>query len=220
MKFYVVFNGLRPGLYDNWDDARAQVEGFAGAIYKGYTSKAEATKAWRAASEKEDLEDLRRLVRGASVNQKSENRPSTDAPRKYPPEVDLSAWAVDASCQGNPGLMEYRGVEVATGKVIFKSPPYPKGTNNIGEFLAIVHAMALMTQKGEFHNIYSDSRTGMSWVRNRRVKTMLKPTAENARIFELLARAQTWLQTHTFPARILKWETEEWGEIPADYGRK
>lgn len=233
MKFYVVFKGHRPGLYTSWDDAREQVEGFPGAIYKSYTSQADASEAWRRSSEIEDTAELRRLVIGASrhnssdaQNQQEQRRDSfstnrqPEIPPNYPPEVDRGAWAVDASCLGNPGMMEYRGVEVGTGREIFRVGPYPYGTNNIGEFLALVHAMALMTQKGEFHNIYSDSKTGRSWVRNKRPKTSLKPRPENAKIFELMARASAWLQTHSFPAKLMKWETDQWGEIPADFGRK
>ena len=93
-------------------------------------------------------------------------------------------------------------------------------TNNIGEFLAIVHAMALMAKEGKYHNIYSDSVSGMAWARTRKVKTQLKPTPRNAKVFELMARAVTWLNTHQFPAKVMKWQTEKWGEIPADFGRK
>ena len=136
------------------------------------------------------------------------------------PEVDLDAWAVDASCLGNPGRMEYQGVELMTGRTLFRIGPFDDATNNIGEFLAIVHAMALMTQQGKIHNIYSDSVSGMAWARTRKVKTQLKPTPRNAKVFELMARAVTWLNTHQFPAKVLKWQTERWGEIPADFGRK
>ncbi|MDE6855849.1 MAG: ribonuclease H, partial [Muribaculaceae bacterium] len=136
------------------------------------------------------------------------------------PDIDQTAWAVDASCQGNPGIMEYRGVELATGRELFKVGPFQDGTNNIGEFLAIVHALAEMTRRNEWHNIYSDSKTALAWVRNRQVKTQLKQTDRNAKLFELLGRGIVWIRSHSWPVKIMKWQTELWGEIPADFGRK
>ena len=136
------------------------------------------------------------------------------------PEIDKNAWAVDASCMGNPGVMEYRGVELKTGKELFRVGPFQQATNNIGEFLAIVHALALMTQRGEWHTVYTDSVSGLSWVRRKQIKTTLKKTDANRKVFELMVRAMAWLNTHSYPVSILKWQTELWGEIPADFGRK
>lgn len=215
-KYYVVFAGRNPGVYDDWSDAREQIEGFDGARYKGYGSAAEAAEAYRKASGKNDG-DLGRFLAGASRRA----LPKPGEPDYFTnPEVDLDAWAVDASCLGNPGRMEYQGVELMTGRTLFRIGPFDDATNNIGEFLAIVHAMALMANEGKYHNIYSDSVSGMAWARTRKVKTQLKPTPRNAKVFELMARAVTWLNTHQFPAKVMKWQTEKWGEIPADFGRK
>lgn len=216
-KFYVVFKGRNPGVYDDWDDAREEVEGFEGALYKGFSTSEEATEAFRKYSVSEDSNDLARLMAGVSA----ESRMNVSGPHNFTiPEIDPDAWAVDASCLGNPGKMEYRGVRVSTGEEIFRVGPFEDATNNIGEFLAIVHALALMQQKGENHTIYSDSATGMSWVRNKKIKTTLKPTPRNAKVFELMARASAWLLTHRYSTKILKWQTDKWGEIPADFGRK
>ncbi len=215
-KYYVVFAGRNPGVYDDWSDAREQIEGFDGARYKGYGSAAEAAEAYRKASGKNDG-DLGRFLAGASRRA----LPKPGQPDYFTnPEVDLDAWAVDASCLGNPGRMEYQGVELMTGRTLFRIGPFDDATNNIGEFLAIVHAMALMAKEGKYHNIYSDSVSGMAWARTRKVKTQLKPTPRNAKVFELMARAVTWLNTHQFPSKVMKWQTEKWGEIPADFGRK
>lgn len=136
-----------------------------------------------------------------------------------PMEVTADAIAVDAACSGNPGPMEYRGVYLKTGKEIFHFGPV-KGTNNIGEFLAIVHALALLQQKGIKMTVYSDSKTAQCWVRQKKVKTTLKRTQETEKLFQLIERAENWLRTHSYATPILKWETEKWGEVPADFGRK
>ncbi|MBD5357460.1 MAG: ribonuclease H [Bacteroides sp.] len=216
-KYYVVFKGRNPGVYDNWSDALEQIEGYEGASFKGYVTSAEASAAFRNAMKKVDGKDLGNFLAKVS----NHNLPKSGKPDYMTnPEVDLDAWAVDASCLGNPGRMEYQGVELMTGRTLFRIGPFEDATNNIGEFLAIVHAMALMTQQGKFHNIYSDSVSGMAWARNRKIKTQLKPTHRNGKVFELMARAVTWLNTHQFPAKVLKWQTDKWGEIPADFGRK
>lgn len=130
-----------------------------------------------------------------------------------------SALAVDAACSGNPGPMEYRGVHLPSGKQVFHFGPI-QGTNNIGEFLAIVHALALMKQKGVKMTIYSDSHTAQTWVRKCKAKTTLKRTPETTQALDLVARAEQWLRNNVVDVPIEKWNTEEWGEIPADFGRK
>lgn len=132
----------------------------------------------------------------------------------------MDAIAVDAACSGNPGPMEYRGVHLPSGKQIFHFGPM-QGTNNIGEFLAIVHALALLQQKGYPNmTIYSDSRTAQIWVQKKKCKTTLQRTPETEKLFDIIARAEHWLQTHTYTNPIVKWDTDNWGEIPADFGRK
>ncbi len=137
-----------------------------------------------------------------------------------PSEVRADAWAVDAACSGNPGPMEYQGIDLATGQRIFHYGPV-KGTNNIGEFLAIVHALALCWQKG-LHNktIYSDSYNAILWVNKRQCKTKLERTPETEPLYQVIARAENWLRTHNYRNPIIKWETQKWGEVPADFGRK
>lgn len=216
MKYYVVFRGFHPGIYDSWDEARLQTEGFPDALCKGYGTSEEASEAYRNFSGDEDRDDLLRLLN----KQPDSSNNSHVMSYKDNLEIDSNAWAVDASCLGNPGKMEYRGVDLKTGETIFHVGPFDDATNNVGEYLALVHAMALMTKKGEYHTIYSDSVTALSWYRTKKIKTKLKQTNRNAKVFELLARASVWVNTHHFPGKIIKWQTERWGEIPADFGRK
>lgn len=212
-KFYVVWQGLAPGIYDTWDEAKAQVEGFAGARYKAFPDIESATAAFRGSYEDQATLLLAMAERAAK----------TPVHTDYSsfPDIRTDAIAVDGACASNPGPMEYRGVEVATGREIFHVGPLPGGTNNIGEYLALIHALALLDQRGDHTTpIYSDSRTALSWLRRRHSNTKLEPTAENAKVFELLQRANAWLMRHQILNPVLKWETENWGEIPADFGRK
>jgi ribonuclease HI len=135
--------------------------------------------------------------------------------------IQRMAIAVDAACSGNPGKMEYRGVDVGTGKEIFHQGPFEDGTNNIGEFLALVHGLGYLQRKGDNTTpVYTDSKTARAWVRDKKIKSTLKPTARNENLFDLVRRALAWLQTHNYGNPILTWDTPNWGEIPADFGRK
>lgn len=208
-KYYVVWEGVEPGVYDSWEEAQEQVTNYPGAKYKSFHTQEEAIAAYRNGSS-ENLDILVNLV----------SRQARIVDYSAFPEIELEAMAVDASCLGNPGVMEYQGVDVMTGAKIFRVGPFQDATNNIGEYLAIVHALAMTAQQGIARTIYSDSKTAIAWVRNRRANTKLVPTPRNAKVIELIARADNWLQTHTWQNKILKWNTEIWGEIPADFGRK
>ena len=209
-KFYVVWEGHHPGIYDNWEDAKDQVDNFPGARYKSYSNLEDATQAFRG-NPSEELGIFKALG----------GRPIKIINYDNFPEIRLDALAVDAACAGNPGPVEYQGVWVGTGEPLFKFGPMPGGTNNIGEYLAIIHAAALFAAKGDTTTpIYTDSRTALSWIKNRKSKTSLIPNASNARILSVLERANRWIATHNIPNPILKWDTDRWGEIPADFGRK
>ena len=203
-KFYVVWNGLTPGIYHSWDDCQAQIKGVKGAVYKSFNSREEAERAYASPAY-------------AYMKKKSET--PTFTLDTLPSVVERYALAVDAACSGNPGPMEYRGVYLGDGKEIFHFGPV-HGTNNIGEFLAIVHALAMLDKQGLKMTIYSDSRTAISWVRKKSCKTLLERTEETEQLFQLIERAEAWLKTHRITIPIVKWETEQWGEIPADFGRK
>lgn len=208
-KFYVVWEGRVPGVYDNWSDCKTQVEGFNGAKYKAFESEAEANRQFDAGY-KQYFSNSKATEKGSTLPflNSSDNQPISDS------------LCVDAACNMVTRVMEYRGVDMQTKQVIFHKGPFKGGTNNIGEFLALVHGLALLQQQGSNKPIYSDSITAISWVRHKKHKSIVLPTEENLILFELLERAEKWLQTHTYQNPILKWDTNNWGEIPADFGRK
>ena len=215
-KFYVVWHGVNPGIYDSWTDCKLQINGFEGAVYKSFDSKEEAEKAYSSSPY---------LYIGTQKKAEAEN-PSADVPQDrhdtvlpLPPEVPAEALAVDAACSGNPGPMEYRGIYLRTGETVFHFGPV-YGTNNIGEFLAIVHALALMKQKGIRMPVFSDSRNAIEWVKHKHCKTTLERNARTEALFNMIERAENWLKANPADVPIHKWDTNRWGEIPADFGRK
>lgn len=204
-KWYVVWAGHNPGVYDTWNECRIQVEGVPGARYKSFSSQAAAYDAF---------------AQGAPPAAMRTNKERTPMRRGLPAAVRVPSVCVDAACDMTTGVMEYRGVDTETGNVLFSMGPYHGASNNIGEFLAIVHALSLLAQQRLATPIYSDSKTAMAWVRKKVAKTTVAHTAANAKLFELVARAEAWLRANNPPNQVLKWDTKEWGEIPADYGRK
>ncbi len=206
-KYYVVWKGKRPGIYESWDDCKAQIAGFKGAQYKSFPDFAQAKKAYNS-----NYLEYKGKKKGKSG--------LSDAELLKIGDPNYDSISVDAASSGNPGKMEYQGVDTRTKRVLFKQGPFDEGTNNIGEFLALVHGLAFLKQNKSSRVIYSDSRIAMGWVRKKKCGTKLKKNRKNAQVFELIDRAEQWLAKNRYNTPIVKWETKAWGEIPADFGRK
>ena len=213
-KFYVVWEGHARGVFKTWQQCQQQINGFSGAKYKSFSSLAEAEKAYAEGPE---------AYWGKSNGTKKAKvkTPKLTLEELKTMGVDMLAIAVDAACKGVPGPTEYQGVEIESGVNLFHQGPFPDGTNNIGEFLAIVHALALMQSCNQLdRTIYSDSRIAIGWIKQGKCKTKATKTKGNARLFQLIRRAEKWLKENEVTNPIVKWETKKWGEIPADFGRK
>ena len=210
-KYYVVWQGMNPGVYDSWDKCNQQIKGYPQAKYKSFGSREEAEAAYDGNfAQHIQFKAPSKPGGGTAPNPQSAIRHSA---------IVWDSISVDAACSGNPGLLEYQGVDSKTRTLIFHQK-HPLGTNNIGEFLAIVHALAMFQREGKDTPIYTDSRNAMLWVKQKACKTKLVRNAKTENLHQIIARAEDWLRTHSFKNPILKWETEAWGEIPADFGRK
>jgi ribonuclease HI len=209
-KYYVVWKGRKTGIFSTWKECSAQVSGYPKAKYKAFQSRAEAVKAFRSNHD-------------VSIQK---NKPSLNQLRLFTASKPIrDSYAVDAACSGNPGRLEYRCVRInartrSAQQEIFREGPFANGTNNIGEFLAIVHALMLFKEKGITQPIYSDSRNAIAWVKHKKCRTKLTRDERNTDLFKHIEEAERWLRDNEYPNRIFKWKTEAWGEIPADFGRK
>jgi len=228
-KYYVVWKGKNPGVYDSWQKCQEEIKNIKGARFKSFDDLKKAENAYSIgydeykkintifsniyqssvsnAGNTNNVKELSELILNRSVINEGEG-------------PDLDSISVDAASSGNPGKMEYQGVDTKTKKVLFKMGPFNNATNNIGEFLALVHGIAILEKQSNKKIIYSDSITAMSWVRKKRCQTKLKKNKENEEVFDLIARAILWLKKNNYSIIIKKWETKLWGEIPADFGRK
>ncbi|HUH28274.1 ribonuclease H family protein [Gelidibacter sp.] len=207
-KYYVVWKGHKTGIFEKWNDCKAQITDYPGAQYKSFETFDAAKKA---------LDGNYRDYIGKSKSFKSD---LTEAQLKKIGQPNYNSISVDAASSGNPGIMEYRGVDTKTKKQLFIQGPFPEGTNNIGEFLALVHGLAFLKKHESERIMYTDSKIAMSWVKKKTCNTKLPRNAKNRELFELVDRAVNWLKTNTYTTTIVKWETKAWGEIPADFGRK
>jgi ribonuclease HI len=203
-KFYVVWKGRKRGIFSSWPECSAQVNGYTGAQYMAFASRELANQAFR--GRYADYRDGH--ARAAKLS-----RADGDGP-------EAESLAVDASCIGNPGPMEYRGVIVGQGSEVFRQAPVAHGTNNVGEFLAIVHALEHLKKVDRNWPIYSDSLQAIRWVKEKRCNTKLARTKETRAVFERIAHALDWLRENTYSNEVRKWKTDQWGESPADFGRK
>ena len=202
-KTYVVWKGRATGIFPDWESCARQVNGYPGAQYKAFATHLEAERA---------------LSRGyaAYAGRPASHQKWLFAP--HPPQAQ--SYVVDAACSGSRGPVEFRGVDLRTGKLLFHQGPYQNGTNNIGEFLAIVHALRMLKDKNPGLPVYSDSHNAIGWVKAHRCKTWLKPDRSNAPLFKLIAGAERWLDEQAALNPVLKWDTRLWGENPADFNRK
>ncbi|MEN8225084.1 MAG: ribonuclease H family protein [Bacteroidota bacterium] len=204
-KYYVVWEGKEPGVYKTWKECERQIRNFDGALYKSFYDEGLAHKAFHDDPGNYIGKDFGKLTEEAK---KAFGTPIQDS------------ICVDAACSGNPGKMEYRGVDTQSGAELFKQGVFPHATVNIGEFLALVHGLAFLVERNIDWPIYSDSRTAMKWVRDKKINSKLERMPVNEKMFKLVERAEKWLKTNKYPNKIIKWETAAWGEIPADFGRK
>ena len=204
-KYYVVWNGKKTGVFDSWKDCEESVKGFEGAKYKSFDSLEQAQKAFNDNPDKFN-----------SKNKKTKPVLQTLLTANLPIYESIST---DAACSGNPGVMEYRGVYTKNGDTLFYYK-HQRGTNNIGEFLGIVHGLSYLKKHNLSHPLYTDSKTAITWVKQKKCKTKLTPDESNKDLFDYIHRAEQWLENNSYSTEILKWDTESWGEIPADFRRK
>jgi len=206
-KYYVVWQGAKPGIYSNWSECQKQINGYPNAKYKGFKTHNAALKAFS--------EDYQNYWGKDSF----ESTLTKDELIRIGSPIDNSI-VVDAACSSKTNLVEYKGIYLKTREILFSKGPYEDGTNNIGEFLAIVHALGYLKLNNSKIPVYSDSIYAIAWVRDKEARTNHQRNNNNKKLFEMIDRAVYWLKTNKYPNKILKWETRAWGENPADFGRK
>jgi len=207
-KWYVVWEGRKTGVFTTWAECEKQIKGLkGGAKYKSFPSRASAENAFSDHFSEH-------------YGKKTIESPLSPAQLQKVGKPIKMSIAVDGAGNNQTGTVEYRGVFTETNTELFRKGPFKGGTNNLVEFLALVHALAYCKKHKIEYPVYSDSRTAMSWVRRKQCRSKKARTNANKEIYNLVDRAEFWLKNNSYGTTILKWETKAWGEIPADFGRK
>ena len=193
-KYYTVWKGHHRGVFESWDDCKAQIKDYEGAQYKSFATFEAA---------KEALKGNYFDYTGKNKAFKSE---LSAAQLKKIGQPNYNSIAVDAASSGNPGIMEYRGVDTKTKKQLFFQGPFAEGTNNIGEFLALVHGLSFLKKHDSDRIIYTDSRTAMSWVRKKTCNSKLERNIKNKPVYDLVDRAVVWLKENDYETTIVSRE--------------
>lgn len=191
-KYYVVWRGRETGIFDSWEACRASIDGFQGAQYKGYPTWEEAHEGhingyWN--------ETIIRKIDAADT------------------EVIKRSFITDVQCDAE-GTMTYSILDNETLTYIYQSPKYLDANNNVGQFIAIVHALAHLARTSDTRPIYTTSDTAIAWTKKRECNTRLCRTLNNTNLFDLLIRANSWIANNSFANQILKWNTASWGNPP------
>lgn len=199
-KHYTVWVGHKIGVCSTWEECQKRTKGFSGARFKSFPTKAEADQAFI------DGPDGAVAAPGTLTNTKGYIEDSI---------------SVDVGTQGNPGIMEFKGVNTSNGALLFEGGPYTLGTNNMGEFLGIVTGLQYLQEQQKFTTpVYTDSVTALTWIRNKKVASTLVRNDQTSKLWEDIEEAIQWLKENDYQNPLLKWDTVAWGEIKADYGRK
>lgn len=207
-KYYVVWEGFKPGVYTTWAEAQAATKGYSNAKFKSFPTREAAETAYKVGPA--EYWGTSKFVSGLSPKELA----AIGVPQP-------KALCVDAAWNSETKVLEYRGVWCKQGSLVFQQGPLEAGTANIGEFLAIVHALGILKKKSLNAAVYSDSQTARKWVRDKKVNSKSMQTGKTStEINELVQRALGWLDENEYTNKILIWESKAWGEIPADYDRK
>lgn len=212
-KYYVVWIGYQPGIYKTWNECQKQVSGFDQAKFKSFKTYTEAETAlkegWKKHWGKESAKKSKIIA---------SNKPADGS--SVETEIDYDSISVDVGTRGNPGPMEYKGVDTRSSEILFHVGPVENGTNNLGEFVAIVHALAYLKKMSSDKTVYTDSKTALSWLRKKKTGSSLVRDESTKEVWKLVDRAVYWLENNNYKNKVMKWDTENWGEIKADFGRK
>lgn len=136
---------------------------------------------------------------------------------KITPQPPTKGLCVDVGTKGNPGVCEYRGIDIETRKVVFHVHIPGISTNNIGELLAVVEGYKYAADKGKDYFVYSDSQVAISWARQKKCKTNFH--VSDIQQIKMINEAEGYLRGYKGNS-VQLWSTKLFGQIYADFNRK
>lgn len=199
-KFYAVAVGRKPGIYTQWfgpGGAKAQVDGQAGAVYKGFYTRSEAQAfmdhppaPWRG--------------RGA----KSVPASTKQAGPPKPPAPGQTVVYTDGGATHNPGPGGYGVVIEEKGRTHELSAGYRRTTNNRMELTAAIVGLKWFKTPTEIL-LYTDSRyvvDGITkgWAKKWRANNWMRTKSEAALNADLWKQLLEQCERHTVELRWVK----------------
>lgn len=197
-KYYAIASGRIPGIYDTWPAAQAQVTGYPGARFKGFSTRAEA-EAW---------------IQNPACSYSPE-KPLAKAPRPSssgtsPKSGEVTIYT-DGGARYNPGPGGYGIVQIYNGERKELSGGYQLTTNNRMELMGCIVALRELEHRDKPVTLYSDSSYVVNgivkgWAKNWQqrgwIKSDQKPAINPDLWAELLALVQElsvtfkWVKGH------------------------
>lgn len=141
-KFYAVAKGRKPGIYDNWPAAKSQIDGFAGAVYKGFTTRREAEE-WM----------KNPVLKRAPFSAVSPGNSGGDG---KPQKGEITVYT-DGGSSGNPGPGGYGAVILHDGEKRELSGGFRLTTNNRMELMGVITALRSIGDTDLPITLYTDS---------------------------------------------------------------
>lgn len=142
-KFYAVASGKNPGIYTTWPDAEAQVKGYGGAKYKGFSTRAQA-EAWMADPQ--------------WGKKKTQQPKQNEAIAQHMPVAGRTEIYTDGGAINNPGPGGYGVVILEKGESRELTGGYLHTTNNRMELMACVKGIEALSSRTEPVALFSDSK--------------------------------------------------------------
>lgn len=109
--------------------------------------------------------------------------------------------------------MEYKAFNEETQKWIFQKKYTGYCTQNISDFISIVHALHYCNENSLDSPIYNNNKIAINWANNKKTNTQLFKNNENKEIFQLYENALVWLKQNECSNQILFWNKKEMGNI-------
>lgn len=199
-KYYVIFNTENRGIYDTWGECQEKTKGVSGVKFKSFKNRS-----------------LAETALNENLIESKENEKIKDLFPKI-------GFATDGACNVKKRIGQYQIYDLEKNKMIFTSKEFENTTNNQMEFLALMHALILCEDlkvlediKYDNYPIYTDSITAISWLKNNKLNSNID---YDSIVGKEIKKMLNWLKNNQYNNKIIKWETKNLGEIPADFGRK
>lgn len=209
-QYYAVLRGRRPGIYAQWggeEGAEAQVQGFAGARYKGFASREQAEYFFKTGGE-----EMQDHLFDSPAEPGGANRPGVrrDVVQDHRPDLAEGKVVIftDGASTGNPGPGGYGAVMLFGETRKELSGGFRCTTNNRMELTAVIAALETLKRRSNVV-LYSDSRYVVDgiekgWARRWKTRGWMRDATNPAENSDLWARLLDLLDQHAVEFRWVR----------------